>query len=163
MTHTGVATHASAEGPSGLGGWLVLPIIGLFLAPVQQIISVLDTGYLGILRSARTLSHPQAALLYAELLASIVLNFIAPAFLLFFLFKRWDMFPGWFVVWAASVLVYALADPLAAHLVFPESFPNAADAFDEDTVKGISRAAWGAIIWIPYMLNSKRVRNTFTR
>lgn len=156
-----VAALPAREGPEGIGGWLVLPMLGLMLTPIVGLIQLYDTDYVGILQNWRDFSVPQIALIVAELVVSSILNLTAPALLLFFMFKRWEIFPGWYIIWAAVAPVYVLLDPWAAHLTFPDTFPTLADAYDKDTVRSISRTIWGAIIWIPYMIRSARVANTF--
>ncbi|RAZ92001.1 hypothetical protein DPM33_05945 [Mesorhizobium hawassense] len=149
------------EGPEGIGGWLVLPMLGLMLTPIVGLILLYDTDYVGILQNWHALSASQIVLVVAELVASGILNLTAPALLLLFMFRRSEMFPGWYIIWAAVTPVYLLLDPWAAHLTFPDTFPTLADAYDKDTVRSISRTIWGAIIWIPYMMRSARVANTF--
>ncbi|WP_217572452.1 DUF2569 domain-containing protein [Mesorhizobium sp. GbtcB19] len=155
------AALPAREGPKGIGGWLVLPMLGLMLTPIVGLILLYDTDYVGILQNWRALSALQIALVVAELVVSGILNLTAPALLLFLMFKRSEMFPGWYIIWAAVTPVYLLLDPWAAHLTFPDTFPTLADAYDKDTVRSISRTIWGAIIWIPYMMRSVRVANTF--
>jgi hypothetical protein len=65
------------------------------------------------------------------------------------------------MIWAAVLPIYAILDPLAAHLVFPETFPTIADAYDEETMRAVTRSIWSAVVWIPYMMRSERVANTF--
>ncbi|MBN9255864.1 MULTISPECIES: DUF2569 domain-containing protein [unclassified Mesorhizobium] len=155
------AALPAREEPEGIGGWLVLPMLGLVLTPIVGLIQLYDTDYVGIFQNWRALSVLQNVLIAAELLVSGILNLTAPALLLFFMFKRWQIFPGWYIIWAAVTPVYLLLDPWAAHVIFPDTFPTLADAYDKDTVRSISRTIWGAIIWIPYMMRSVRVANTF--
>lgn len=155
------AALPAREEPEGIGGWLVLPMLGLILTPVVGLIQFYDTNYVGIFQNWRALSVLQNALIAAELVVSGILNLTAPALLLFFMFKSWQIFPGWYIIWAAVTPVYLLLDPWAAHVIFPNTFPTLADAYDRDTVRSISRTIWSAIIWIPYMMRSVRVANTF--
>ncbi|CAN7607120.1 DUF2569 domain-containing protein [Mesorhizobium sp. LjNodule214] len=162
MAETQQSTALPArEGPEGIGGWLVLPMLGLMLTPVLGLILMYEADYVGIARNWQAYSFSQAALLIAELLIGGILNFTAPALLLFFMFKRWEIFPGWYMMWAIAAPLYAVLDPWAAHLVFPDTFPTLEDAFDRETMRTISRSIWGAVIWIPYMMRSERVANTF--
>ncbi|MER9946085.1 DUF2569 domain-containing protein [Mesorhizobium sp. M0092] len=103
----------------------------------------------------------QGVLIVAELVISGILNLTAPALLLFFMFKRWQIFPGWYMIWAFAMPIYSVVDSWAGYLAFPDSFPSLDDAFDKETMRDIYRSVWAAAIWIPYMMRSDRVANTF--
>lgn len=149
------------EGPQGIRGWLVLPMLGLIFTPVLCVIQVNDVNIVSIAENWRAFTFPQQALLLVELLMGGILNLTAPALLLLFMFKRWEIFPGWYMIWAAAMPLYALLDPWLAQLTFPNAFPTLADAYDRETVRTISRSISSAVIWIPYMMRSARVANTF--
>ncbi|MER8698919.1 DUF2569 domain-containing protein [Mesorhizobium sp. M1227] len=159
MADTQQSALPDGEGPEGIGGWLVLPMLGLMLTPILGLVQLHNTDYLGF--DWQAFSFSQGALLVAELVTAGVLSLTAPVLLLFFMFKRWEIFPGWYMIWAVAMPVYAILDPWAAHLVFRESFPTLADAFDGETMRGIYRSVWAAAVWIPYMMRSDRVANTF--
>ncbi|MER8862104.1 DUF2569 domain-containing protein [Mesorhizobium sp. M0751] len=159
MVDTQQSAPQEREGSEGIGGWLVLPMLGLMLTPIVGLMQMFGVDYLGF--DWQAFSFSQSALLVAELVIAGVLSLTAPALLLFFMFKRWEIFPGWYMIWAVAMPVYAILDPWAAHLVFPETFPTLADAFDRETMRGIYRSVWAAAIWIPYMMRSDRVANTF--
>jgi hypothetical protein len=154
-------TSSAREGPQGIGGWLVLPMLALIVTPILGTIQLYQANFVGLLQNWRVFGFLQNALIVGELLIGGVLDLTAPALLLFFMFKRWEIFPGWYMIWAAVLPIYAILDPLAAHLVFPETFPTIADAYDEETMRAVTRSIWSAVVWIPYMMRSERVANTF--
>ena len=59
---------------------------------------------------------------------------------------------------AVFSLVFILLDALGAKIVMPND-----PIFDVDTVKELTRSLLQVIIWVPYMLRSKRVKATFIK
>ncbi len=74
-----------------------------------------------------------------------------------FFTKKTD-FPKWYIGIAVFTLVYVLADAFAVKLVLPNE-----PVFDPDTIKEVARSVIMVIIWVPYMLVSKRVKATFIK
>lgn len=149
-------THKPAPGPIGIGGWLLLPMLGLFAAPIVGVMQLV--GYADVFSAWQYLNAGQAVFVVAELAANLTLVLLAPAILLFFMFKRLEMFPGWYMIWAAAGPVFLLADAFFAYMLIPE---QGSEIFDKETVRGIGRSILSAAIWIPYMMRSERVANTF--
>jgi hypothetical protein len=149
-------TNPIQDGPVGIGGWLLLPIFGLFATPV---LGALQFGiYKNVFAAWPFLDVYQSLVIVVELLVNAILVFAAPAALLFFLFKRLGIFPGWFMIWAIVSPIFLIADAILVYLAFPEP---GGTAFDKETVRAISQSVWGALIWVPYMMKSRRVANTF--
>ncbi len=53
-------------------------------------------------------------------------------------------------------LLFVPLDALLVALIFPNI-----EMFDSDTIKELGKTIVVSVIWIPYMLISKRVKNTF--
>jgi hypothetical protein len=156
-----VATDTK-DGPVGLGGWLILPMLGLLVTPVGG--AMVMAAYLDLSDAWPYLTLGQSAFVIAEIAINAVLYLLAPITLLFFMFKRWDIFPGWYMIWAAAVPVILIADALMSYVVFPQAYADGtAEVFDKETTRGILRSIFSAGIWIPYMMRSERVANTFVR
>lgn len=154
------ATNPIKDGPVGLGGWLLLPIFGLFLRPV------LGAFQLGIYKDAFAawpfLDVYQSLFIAIELLLNVILLFAAPVVLLVFAFRRLEMFPGWFMIWAIASPVFLVVDAVLAPWAFPDAFSEPGNsAFGKETVRSIAQSVWAALIWVPYMMRSRRVANTF--
>ena len=151
------------DGPRGLGGWLILVGIGLVLTPVKNAM-VLFTLHLPLFfgdaweqltMPGNEHYHP----MYAPLIAFETIG--NGAFVLFGLtalvlfFRKSRRFPRWMIALQVANVLFAVGD-----MVLGMQIPEVAQSPDEG-VKYIVRASVGALIWIPYMLTSKRVRNTF--
>lgn len=158
----GAVAAETKQGPVGLGGWLILPMLGLFATPLTGMAQM--ATYPDVSDAWPYLTLAQSTFITAEIAANAVLLFVAPIALLFFMFKRLEIFPGWYMIWAGVAPVILIGDALLGYAVFPEAFANGtAEIFDEETMRSIGRSIVGAVIWIPYMMRSERVANTFVR
>lgn len=82
--------------------------------------------------------------------------FLASLFLIYGYFKRKVWFPTVFVSVLLLSIVYLVADALAVGYAFPNE-----PVWDTATTKDLSRQIGSAIVWVPYMFLSRRVKNTF--
>jgi len=159
-----VGDTAKAEGPQGIGGWLLLPMLGLFAFPVRVVISLISDyapifqdGIWGNLTTPGTeVYHPLWA---PTILYEVVLNiaFLAfDLFLLYLLFTKAPRFPKAFVIFAVGNLLFVVSDSVLAYQI-PAVAARGLEGFGGEIFRSLLVAA----VWVPYMLVSKRVRNTF--
>src|SRR5205085_2137526 len=89
----------------------------------------------------------------AEIVGNLLLGMIwLWAIVLLFMKKR--SYPRMFIIASLGSLFFLGADLLVAALQF--QLP-----LDASDIKGLVRSFVGSAIWCPYMLVSKRVKNTF--
>ena len=153
-----------SEGPRGIGGWLILPMIGLFVFPVRVAISLVTDyaplfqgGIWGNLTTPGSeVYHPLwAPVIIGEIFCNVGFLLFAAA-LLYLLFARSHRFPRAFIAFALANLAFIVGDAVIAWQI-----PAVAARGLEGVGAETARAAVVAAIWVPYMLVSKRVRNTF--
>jgi hypothetical protein len=150
------------DGPEGIGGWLILPVIGLFVTPLRGLIQLKD--YAGISESFPLLTSVQQTFIVIEILLSVVLAIILPVVLLVLLFNRKRTFPGFYALWGISMFVFIVADLMAVKALFGDLFAaSGVELVDDTTIQALIGGLVLAAVWVPYMLNSRRVRNTFTQ
>lgn len=152
------------DGPRGLGGWLILPIIGLFVSIVnigrtltEDTLPVFSDGTWQLLTSPGSEYYVPGwgALIIVELLGNLLLLGAAVA-LIILVFSKSPRFPTFYIYFLVFNAVFVIGDVVAAHLVVALSAEESIDLGSQ-----VLRAVLGAAIWIPYMLKSKRVKNTF--
>jgi hypothetical protein len=154
----------SASKPEGIGGWLILPAIGLILMPFRNAVTfyreflpVFTEGHWEILTTPGTdVYHPLwASLIIFEICGN--LGFIIfDVILAFLFFRKSSRTPKVFIAFLGLNVAFLLGDYLMVKLI-----PATAAVDDPDTIREVMRGAIAAAIWIPYFLVSKRVKNTF--
>lgn len=153
--------EAISEDLEGLGGWLILVGIGLVISPVRLLVTVVPL-YADIVNDAELWLHLTERPLFLplfgmEVIGNIVI-FIFQVALIFLFFLKKRAFPKIFIYVQLGTLLFTFIDVVLSGIVFPE-FPM----FNEESMKDIARPLIGSLIWVPYMLRSKRVKATFIR
>jgi hypothetical protein len=102
--------------------------------------------------------HPfWAPLLIGEIVVNLGIIALS-IYLLYLFFRKSSRFPKTYILFAIVSFAFVLVDALAAQVVLPDQ-----PLLDAHTARELGRSAIAAAIWIPYMIFSERVRNTFVR
>jgi hypothetical protein len=96
-------------------------------------------------------------LLIGEMLINIILV-AARLFIVFLFFSKKRNFPKWYIGILIFSLIFIVLDAFVIKLILPDE-----PIFGPDTIKEFSKTLLSALIWIPYMLMSKRVKLTFVK
>jgi hypothetical protein len=150
--------------PRGIGGWLILPCIGLvagaftILASLAQLSTCFDATVW------RALTTPGAPNYHALWRPTFLIELLGNTFLFalltlagMLLIRRRASFPRSMIALYAAQLVLVLVDSALCRQI-PAVIAQTQQA---DAEKEVMRAIIAACVWIPYFLNSRRVRNTF--
>jgi hypothetical protein len=152
------------EGPKGIGGWLILPLIGLLLTPFQLgfvILTELLPAFQPAIWNAVTTPGEQAyhplwaPLLIFEVVVNVSLIVCGITLLILFL-KKSRLIPKLMIAWLLGNLAVGVVDQWLG-----QQIPAVAMAAGAETTRQIFRSLIAAAIWVPYFLKSKRVKNTF--
>ena len=143
--------HELLGEPRGIGGWLIIPAVVLVLKPIMSVL-VLFMGMATSQSITPILSNDprlwfSGVIHVAMFVATIIVGVL-------FFNKRRIAVPAIIGLMVANIL---------ANIV--QAFPNAAmfKEVDADSVKSVILAFVVGAIWIPYFVNSKRVKYTFTK
>lgn len=168
-TSTSDLSPEEAAKLKGIGGWLILVIIGLFVTLGYQLYTVYTDAQLFANGTVAFLSDPSSKIyipayggfLKFELIMSIILS-VAAIYLVYLFFKKDSKFPKYYVMFLIAAAVYVLLDygMLSLMTVPIEAKKVIEDAMSEQGT-AIGRAFIGALIWGSYMMKSKRVKATF--
>lgn len=147
----------------GLGGWLWLVGLGIVFSPLQILVTVM--GYWDIFSDGtwEAVTTPGAVAYNANwapyIIGEITINILlilAWLYIAVLFFGKHRWFPKWYIgMFAFSVVLIPLDAMIATSLI------PGAQVFDAESGKQLARGFVGALIWIPYMLVSKRVKATF--
>ncbi|MFC4257732.1 DUF2569 domain-containing protein [Marinobacter lacisalsi] len=148
----------------GLGGWLILVAIGVIATPIMLLVTyvplyvpIFQDGTWDVLTTPGSGAyHPLwGPLLVGEIVFNTIL-FFASLCLIYLFFSKHYLFPRVYIAIVATSLVFIPLDAWLVTIVLPSE-----PMFDPVTMKEFLRSLIAALIWIPYMLVSKRVKATF--
>lgn len=135
-------TLPKASGPKGIGGWLIIPAIGLVGGSITLFFSFIFLFKIGNYNSPVT---------YIFLFLYFVLFIVfANTAILFFTKKRKAVY--WMIVLMSLTVILNLGIL---------SLVSSKGKLHFEDVKSLFGSVLYASIWIPYFLESKRVKNTF--
>ncbi|NJK90478.1 MAG: DUF3857 domain-containing protein [Blastochloris sp.] len=149
----------------GLGGWLILVAVGLFLRPVTLVSGFFsDLGLVYNMERWAALTSPEggayhpmfAPLLYFEVVANLFLIMLGLLLILLFFTKR-ASFPWVFILMLALLPLVHVLDFVLSQNIPAVASQNREAQFSMTLWQNFAQAA----IWIPYALKSRRVRVTF--
>jgi hypothetical protein len=147
-----------------IGGWLILVAIGLILTPIRLLVVVakdLLPVFSGDVWSRLTTPgteayHPLwAPLLLFEIIGN-GLFILFPIIIAIFFFQKRQFVPKLIIVLLLSNLLFLAIDFFAADLI-----PAVASQEDTASLMELARVFIACLIWVPYFLVSKRVKETF--
>ena len=141
------------SGPKGLGGWMILPILGMGISPLFILAGFGPHFTLVSSGSIFRLSTALQVFIWLEIVLNILL--IAGWLYALVLCMAWSQrFPKTYIAVLAANLGVQFGDLLVSLALFGHQLTG------EDAL-AMGRGALACAIWIPYMLLSKRVQNTF--
>ena len=158
------STPGDVTGPRGIGGWLLLPLLGLIFSPirvgfqtVRDLLPVLKPETWNALTTPGSAAyHPMwAPVIIFEVVANCLL-IVLTLMLLWLFLRKSSRVPMLMVIWLLAIVGVQIVDLLLAAQI-----PDVASQPDNQSMVDLARSVVGALIWVPYFLRSKRVKNTF--
>jgi hypothetical protein len=155
-----------AHEPRGIGGWLIIIAIGLFIWPPRLLLlfyktflPIFQNNYWEALTTAGTESYHElwAPLIIIEMCGNAVF-FVFSIVLIALFFRKSPLFPRLYITCLAMNVVFVAGDFFFSNLI-----PAVAAENNAESVKELIRSIVSAAVWIPYMLVSERVKNTFIK
>jgi hypothetical protein len=153
----------------GLGGWLIVVAIGLFVHVflsfygIYEMITIFIDGSVDIFYDSASEYYIPGFfnLLIFEFIVAVLI-FIISIYLIFLFFKKKKIFPEYYILFFIALVVFSVID----HIAFSSfAIPNETrslfnEIFAEQETEAL-QAGIRAVIWIMYMKMSKRVKMTF--
>ncbi len=162
MADTRIQEPPPRDGPRGIGGWLILPVAMLVLLIVAAGLQL--TLFSDVVELASSLPTIQRYIISAQIVFNALLGIICPIVLLVLLFQKKRSFPRLFVGWALVFAVFAAINRLAATLMFGGILSDAwRQLLSPSNLQSLILSILPVVIFIPYVLKSRRVRNTFVQ
>jgi len=163
MTQNDTQTTNALE---GIKGWLIFVGIGIVLAPLRLAVSIneafkplFESGTWEKLTTVGSDSYiPNfQALIVAEGIYNACLM-MALIYLIYLFITKSKNFPKLFIAIGVVSVIGLIVDSYLVTLVIAS-----AELFDAETAKELAKTIVGYGVWIPYMLKSERVKNTFVK
>lgn len=148
----------------GLRGWLVLVGIGIILSPVRilfQVVPIYNNIFSNgiwekLTTPGGTAYHPLwLPILSSEMFINVCLVGVW-IYIAVLYFTKKKSFPRWYIACLVFSIIFILVDAYAVRLILEDE-----PLFDSAASVEFVRTIVHAVIWIPYMLISKRVKATF--
>jgi hypothetical protein len=148
----------------GLGGWLIVVGIGTVLSPIRILISSVQTNLPifkdGTWEALTTVgSEAYNPFLGPLVIGEIIFNIglvVVSTYMIYLFFAKHYLFPRFYIAVIAISLIFILLDAFLVSSLLPNE-----PMFDTETAKEFGRLLISGLIWIPYMMVSKRVKATF--
>ena len=150
---------------SGLGGWLILlgPLVVIApLAPLSMLaefyhLQMFNDGSYEIFTTPGTqFYHPFLSTFFWGAVAINVLVFFASIFLIFLFFSKRKLFPKFYIWLVVGSFAFLIIEAMLIKTLLPNEV-----IFYAETVKEIGKTIPSVLVFVPYMLISKRVKVTF--
>ncbi|MWP48406.1 MULTISPECIES: DUF2569 domain-containing protein [unclassified Gilliamella] len=146
----------------GLGGWLIIVAIGLILTFVLLAVHILDglnsivfSGLWSQLTDPNSEDYtPNFAWIFLFEIIGNSLFFIVNGYLTYLFFTKNYKFPTIFIAFEIINIAFVLLNSFFCNSILSFNMNG-------DTIENVAKAVIHAGIWIPYMLKSVRVKNTF--
>lgn len=151
----------------GIRGWLIFIALGIIVSPIrivattiQSFMELFKSGAWDVLTTPGTEAyHPLwAPVLIGETFLNAAL-FVGWLYMGYRFFTKSRAFPKWYIAIALFTLGFVIIDSWAVQMLLPEQRIFS----DPDTLSELARALFMVVVWVPYMLVSKRVKATFVR
>ncbi|MEO6381044.1 MAG: DUF2569 domain-containing protein, partial [Nitrobacter sp.] len=146
--------------PRGIGGWLLLISFGQVVGPLRLLVALGQTYFDPDARKGFE-EFPLAS--YGELASLLALTLLAiPTAILFFRKSRY--FPRFFICELVAAFVVPALSVIWTALTLSTQLGGSVSEFlvlDSQEIAQFALAGISALIWIPYTLKSRRLRNTF--
>ncbi len=148
----------------GLGGWLILVAIGIVFSPIRILFvtipiysEIFSTGSWEILTTpgADAYNPLWGPIIIGEILVNGALIMVW-LYIAYLFFTKNRVFPIFYIGIILFTLILVIVDAFSIALVLPDE-----PIFDLETSTELVRSIVACILWVPYMLISKRVKATF--
>lgn len=148
----------------GLSGWLILVGLGIVISPIKLLITLFGTykpliengTWQALTTEGSEVYNPYFSSLLVGEIAFNTLMLIISVYLIYLFFSKHYLFPKVYIGIVAVTLIFIPLDAWIVTKIFPE-----VPMFDAETTKEFARTLVSGLIWVPYMLVSKRVQITF--
>ncbi|NQV00094.1 MAG: DUF2569 domain-containing protein [Parcubacteria group bacterium] len=156
----------------GLGGWLILVVIGLFITVFLEAYNTYDSIILFMDGTIKVLINPISELYIPGYFSVLKFEFIVgilflvfAVYLVFLFFKKSKKFPKYYIFFLIVLVIYTIIDYviLSSLTISSNEIKQIFNEVLSEQETEIGRIVIVAIIWVLYITKSKRVKATFIK
>ena len=145
----------SAEMAPKIDGWLRLPAIGLVVGPILYVVTFIRDINAGFLDGLRQLSEEFPGFMTAAVV-TIIIDFLFIGFQVYVAVRFFKKHRG-----VPRLIIILLLANIVTKILSCYWFTKICGALDSDGLRSVVSAVVVGMIWIPYFLLPKRVKQTF--
>jgi hypothetical protein len=161
--------RSRSKDPSGIGGWLLIPLLGLFFVIYEGFELFKNNAFLLFQSEMWTAFYTPGTIFHNSRWTPLILSLaflqaaitILSAAAIVALFKKKRFVPALMVAIYVVGMALVANDYVVARYFFPLIDPDWAVSLQSQSLNKLIGALLSAAIWIPYFMQSKRVKNTF--
>lgn len=158
-----IPTRVKARNERKIGGWLTLIGIGLAITPFRIFVQIMSSNYFSSSIWVALFSTPETSSMGVLLLIELIFNsfyFIFSIFVVILFFKRRTIAPRMAIGLFAGALIAITLITFTSLALHPKAFsgPETQALYTDLSVMAVR-----CLIFIPYLLYSQRVEETFTK
>ncbi|MDH4036044.1 MAG: DUF3857 domain-containing protein [Candidatus Krumholzibacteria bacterium] len=146
-----------ADGPAGIRGWLLLPVIGTAIAPLRDLASISDLAACFDAEIVSGFGSGLTVILGFEVVF-LVAGAVAWGLMMWLFYRHRSSVPRMFMLYVVARFVYVIADNMLAGALLPAELRDLEST--EPLMDIFPMMAFGAV-WITYFHQSDRVKRTF--
>lgn len=151
-------------GVSGLGGWLVLVQIGLFISLITRVVTMFQAmSIMGGSETGNLLTSPSSPYYHPLWKTSFIIEGVSSAAMLLFtiiilvsFYQKKRVLPRLMIIFYVVNFLLLLITVLILNQI-----PLAREVQGVNSISTLIGGILGCAIWIPYFIRSERVKNTF--
>lgn len=167
VSFDGATSIGDGKNYNKIGGWLIVVAIGLIIQPFQLLYGVFDNVSNLKETGLETFNYLIPGLGYGlifEVIIDIILVFVV--LYLIFLFKdKKKIFPKYYIWYLGFSIIYLVLDYLvfASLSATDPEIQSILDTIIDEQSSTVLGGITGSVIWLLYILRSKRVKKTFIK
>jgi predicted nucleic acid-binding Zn ribbon protein len=144
-----------------IGGWLYVVGIGIVLSPIWSLANI---GAFNDMKSNENLvtSYPNVISLINNGLLVHYLQLAIAIIMIYLFFWKKSIFPEAFIGWLIFNIALVVINNYIDSSIFYD-YPQVIQEINSESIKDFFKSLIRALVWIPYMLISKRVKGTFIK
>ncbi len=159
---------STSEVPAGIGGWLLIPIVTLFVSiyaavgSFQEIGTILGPNLWTAFKTPGTVFYhsPWVPVIVVGALIQVSIVIIA-VIAMTAIFRKKKSVPRIMILLYVLGTCLVIVDMFLTYSFLASISPQLSNQVAPESLKKMAGVIVSAIIWMPYFLKSKRVMNTF--